>query len=115
MKAKLDLQPFEAPYQKTLAAIEGVTTLKGNAELKLQLWINRSGELFVQITENSNKETTHSNLLFPVSADTWSAISDQETGKKLSGYNLETGELQLSQNNNDSGFLKAAFLQLLNN
>lgn len=115
MKAELDLQPFEAPYQKILPPIEGFTTLKGNAELKLQLWTNRGGELFVQITENSNKTTTHSNLLFPLSADTWSAISDQETDKKLSGYNQETGKLQLSQNNNDSGFLKAAFLQLLSN
>lgn len=114
MKSNLDLPPFETIYQKILAPIEGVNSLKGNAKLKLQLWINKNGQLFVQIIENSSTGT-FSNLLFPVSDDMLNSINDQAASKKLSGYNLMTGKLQLIQNNNDSGFLKAAFLHLLSN
>lgn len=114
MKPNSNLQAFETVYQKILAPIEGVNTLKGNAELKLQLWINKNGQLFVQITENSNTGT-FSNLLFPVSDNMLSSITDQAASKKLSGYNLETGEFQLSQDNNVSGFLRAAFAHLLSN
>lgn len=113
MKPNFESQIFDAPYQKILPLIENVNTLQGNAKLKFQLWIDRNGLLFLQITENSNKGTTFSKLLFPLSADTWTVINDQAANKKLNSYNLETGESQLSQNNNDSGFLKAAFAHLL--
>jgi hypothetical protein len=83
--------------------------------LEYCLWTDANGALYVQIVRNrtnTQKPGTHSKLLFRVSA----YLNDRYLENELPvirGINPETFREETSENNDDSGFIKAILRHLL--
>jgi hypothetical protein len=79
--------------------------------VKYCLWVDKSGELYVQIVENE-VSGTFSKCAFSVSKYASKIINDQHLGD-IEGCNIKSGESEICKNNNNSAFLKVAFKNLL--
>ena len=92
------------------------STRKANSgTLDYCLWVSDEGALYVQIVFNhtdTKKPGTHSNLLFPVSKYACLENTDK-TFKKIHGINPSTLLEEVSNDNNDAGFIKAIIGSLL--
>jgi len=88
---------------------------KGNGEIKYCLWVNEAGNktcnLHVQIIDNDG-DGTYSKNLFSVS-EYLSYRNSNENPDQLKGLNVEKNIPEVSNNNNDIGFLKAVLRHLL--
>lgn len=88
---------------------------KENGEIKYCLWVNETGnetcELYVQIIDNDGGGTYSKNL-FSVS-EYQPYRNSNENPDQLKFFNVEKKEHDVSNNNNDIGFLKAVLRHLL--
>ena len=81
----------------------------GSGTLKYQLWVNDSGNLYVEITGNSDGGS-FSKLLFSAAQY---APARSKTIDKPFGLDLASRKERKSANNDDGAFLKAVLLHLL--
>jgi len=83
----------------------------GEGNIRYCLWVDKQGDLYVQLEHNDNSGT-FSALLFPVSKYQSMRYSTNALGE-LQGYDIESKAFKLSQDNNNGAFLKAALRHLL--
>jgi hypothetical protein len=95
------IEPYSCTIPKT----------KKTDSVEYCLWVDKLGELYVQIIGNE-ASGTFSKCAFSVSK----YASKIESGKalgKIEGYNLESEENEICKNNNNSAFVKVALQNLL--
>ncbi|GEM_PF-3288166 len=85
--------------------------LRKAGNIKYCLWVDTSGNLYVQMIENE-ASGTFSKYLFSVSK-----YESQRTSTKVLGsmqaYNIDTGATENVDGNNNGAFLKAVLIHLL--
>lgn len=96
---------------KKLEHIYSAQKIRGNGLIKYHLWIDKTGELYVQILENE-ESGTFSKFLFSVSKYAGNHKNDKAIDN-LEGYDIEENTFTTVKDNNNSGFLKAALRNIL--
>lgn len=86
--------------------------LSGTEKIKYGLWIDSSGNLYVQIVGNEGAGTFSKGLLFSVSKYASLRDGTKPIGQ-MNGYDLSGQDWRDSGNNNDVRFLEAALRHLL--
>lgn len=85
--------------------------LSGTGKVKYGLWVDSSGNLYVQLLENEGSGT-FSKYLF--SASKYASLRDGiKPIDQLNGYDLSDKSWKDSGNNDDIGFLEAVLRHLL--
>ncbi|RME60279.1 hypothetical protein D6779_02500 [Candidatus Parcubacteria bacterium] len=87
--------------------------LRGNGELEYRLLVDEGGQLYVQITGNSEGGTFSGDMAFSVAEFINFVGSNRDPEEKPKGIVIENGDEKESENENDKGFLKAIVNQLL--
>lgn len=78
------------------------------------LWVDETGDLYVQMTENDGESGTFSKNLFSVSKYHHIRTSDDDI-RDLESFNYEKQITETVNNKNNKGFLKAVLMHLLPN
>jgi hypothetical protein len=82
--------------------------MSGNGEVKYCLWVNKEGELYIQLQENE-EGGTFSSILFSVQK----YVHNMDETSNLFGFDLNSGKEVRSKNRNDPAFLKAVLKNLI--
>jgi hypothetical protein len=85
--------------------------LRGDGDIKYCLWVDKSGGLYVQILEN-DASGSFSQYLFSVSKYE-SKRATSEALLNLEAFNIVSKKIELVEDSNNSGFLKAVLRNLL--
>jgi hypothetical protein len=84
--------------------------ISGQGEIEYSLWVDGEGWLYIKI--ESVNGGTFSDMLFSISRYALARNAKNEIAD-IEGYDIKTGSMVRSRNNNDSAFLKAVLKNLI--
>ncbi|NIB45132.1 hypothetical protein HBA55_36475 [Pseudomaricurvus alkylphenolicus] len=103
-------------YYKLEDEKTAVKLVARHGEICYQLWKNRNGNVYIEVTRNSGSGTVPRGIVYPADEilarlpplDQRSRVRNHKGLRGLIGYEIDSGNPVTRDNNNVSGFLKAA-------